>query len=141
MSIVIMGGVIKPLLPPRSRVGRPRADDRVVLNGGLAAMVYVAAAVSLGLVLYIDPLVLGILYGVVLWILTLYPIHEPITGISIHRHPLRHKPIILSILVHIVYGVAPTYVDSVGPHHPLGVAGVSKRPLQPSGLFSVRLER
>ena len=76
-----MGGVIKPLLPPRSRVGRPRADDRVVLNGGLASMVYVAAAVSLGLVLYIDPLVLGILYGVVLWILTLYPIHEPITGI------------------------------------------------------------
>jgi transposase len=25
--------VIKPLLPPRSRVGRPRADDRIVLNG------------------------------------------------------------------------------------------------------------
>jgi transposase len=26
-------GVIRPLLPPRSRVGRPRADNRVVLNG------------------------------------------------------------------------------------------------------------
>jgi transposase len=25
--------VIKPLLPPRSRVGRPRTDDRMVLNG------------------------------------------------------------------------------------------------------------
>jgi transposase len=25
--------LIKPLLPPRSRVGRPRADDRMVLNG------------------------------------------------------------------------------------------------------------
>jgi transposase len=25
--------VIRPLLPPRSRVGRPRADDRMVLNG------------------------------------------------------------------------------------------------------------
>ncbi|MGC8962189.1 MAG: transposase, partial [Candidatus Bathyarchaeia archaeon] len=25
--------VIKPLLPPRVRVGRPRADDRMVLNG------------------------------------------------------------------------------------------------------------
>jgi hypothetical protein len=25
--------VIKPLLPPRSRVGRPRADDRRIING------------------------------------------------------------------------------------------------------------
>jgi len=30
--------VIKPLLPPRSRVGRPRADDRIVLNGILYAL-------------------------------------------------------------------------------------------------------
>ncbi|MDT7879208.1 MAG: transposase, partial [Candidatus Caldarchaeales archaeon] len=26
-------GVVRPFLPPRSRVGWPRADDRVVLNG------------------------------------------------------------------------------------------------------------
>ena len=26
-------GIIKPLLPPRSRVGRPRADDRRIING------------------------------------------------------------------------------------------------------------
>jgi transposase len=25
--------VVRPFLPPRSRVGRPRADDRMVLNG------------------------------------------------------------------------------------------------------------
>jgi hypothetical protein len=25
--------VIRPFLPPMSRVGRPRADDRMVLNG------------------------------------------------------------------------------------------------------------
>jgi transposase len=25
--------IIRPFLPPRSRVGWPRADDRVVLNG------------------------------------------------------------------------------------------------------------
>jgi len=25
--------VIKPLLPPRSRVGKPRADDRRIING------------------------------------------------------------------------------------------------------------
>jgi transposase len=26
-------GVVRPFLPPRSRVGGPRADDRMVLNG------------------------------------------------------------------------------------------------------------
>jgi len=31
--------VIKLLLPPRSRVGRPRADDRMVLNGILYVLV------------------------------------------------------------------------------------------------------
>jgi len=32
-------GIIKPLLPPRSRVGRPRAGDRMVLNGILYVLV------------------------------------------------------------------------------------------------------
>ncbi len=80
------------------------------LNGGLPAMFYVVAVVGLGLVPHIDPLILGILYGVVLWILTLYPIHKPITGVSLHSHPLGRKPIILSILVHVVYGITTTYV-------------------------------
>jgi transposase len=31
-------GVVRPFLPPRSRVGRPRADDRMVLNGILYCM-------------------------------------------------------------------------------------------------------
>ena len=31
--------VIKLLLPPRSRVGRPRSDDRIVLNGILYVLV------------------------------------------------------------------------------------------------------
>jgi transposase len=30
--------VVRPFLPPRSRVGWPRADDRVVLNGILYAL-------------------------------------------------------------------------------------------------------
>jgi transposase len=25
--------IIEPLLPPKAKVGRPRADDRMVLNG------------------------------------------------------------------------------------------------------------
>ena len=30
--------LIKPLLPPRARTGRPRADDRLVLNGILCVL-------------------------------------------------------------------------------------------------------
>jgi transposase len=29
----VVGGVTVPLLTPRARVGRPRAGDRMVLNG------------------------------------------------------------------------------------------------------------
>jgi transposase len=32
-------GVVRPFLPPRSRVGWPRADDRVVLNGILYVLI------------------------------------------------------------------------------------------------------
>jgi transposase len=31
--------VVRPFLPPRSRVGRPRADDRMVLNGILYVLI------------------------------------------------------------------------------------------------------
>ena len=31
-------GVVRPFLPPRSRVGWPRADDRMVLNGILCVL-------------------------------------------------------------------------------------------------------
>ena len=30
---------IKPLLPPKSKVGRPRVDDRMVLNGILYVLI------------------------------------------------------------------------------------------------------
>jgi transposase len=32
-------GVVRSFLPPRSRVGWPRADDRVVLNGILYVLI------------------------------------------------------------------------------------------------------
>jgi ribose/xylose/arabinose/galactoside ABC-type transport system permease subunit len=47
---------------------------------------------------------LGILYGVVLWILTLIPIHKPLTGFSPWNHPLGHLPALASLSGHIVYG-------------------------------------
>ena len=44
-------------------------------------------------------------YGVVLWILTLVPIHKPITGFSPWKHPLGHLPAIASLSGHILYGI------------------------------------
>jgi hypothetical protein len=48
---------------------------------------------------------LGLLYGVVLWILTLVPIHKPITGFSHWNHPLCHLPALASLSGHILYGI------------------------------------
>ena len=47
----------------------------------------------------------GIVYGLVLWVLTLLPIHKPITGIDPLKHPLGLGPAITSLTGHIVYGV------------------------------------
>ena len=50
-------------------------------------------------------LLVGTLYGFVLWIITLVPIHKPITGLSPFDHPLGHMPALASLGGHIVYGV------------------------------------
>jgi hypothetical protein len=50
-------------------------------------------------------LLLGLLYGFVLWIITLIPIHKPITGLSPFNHPLGRMPAFASLSGHIVYGV------------------------------------
>jgi hypothetical protein len=50
-------------------------------------------------------LLLGTLYGSVLWIITLAPIHKPITGLSPFNHPLGHMPALTSLGGHIVYGI------------------------------------
>jgi uncharacterized membrane protein YagU involved in acid resistance len=50
-------------------------------------------------------LLLGTLYGFVLWIITLVPIHKTITGLSPFNHPLGHVPAFASLGGHIVYGL------------------------------------
>jgi hypothetical protein len=47
----------------------------------------------------------GILYGFLLWIVTLVPIHKPITGYSLWNHPLGHLPALASLSGHLVYGL------------------------------------
>lgn len=75
------------------------------LNGGLAAIFYPLALNYIPILKDINANILGILFAILLWILTLAPIHKPITGVSIMRHPLGYKPALLSLIAHIVYGL------------------------------------
>ena len=78
-------------------------------------MVYLAAIVFPFVYLFFTPLfylnkdsfpiIVGIIYGILLWVLTLLPIHKPITGLSIWNHPLGKGPLIISFCGHMLYGI------------------------------------
>src|SRR5579883_2824883 len=78
------------------------------VNGGLGSIGFLLA-------LWIFPIALGslffsgILYGLFLWIVTLLPIHKPITGISLRTHPDGILPSVSSFIGHVVYGIAIGY--------------------------------
>lgn len=46
----------------------------------------------------------GLAYGLLLWMLTLAPIHRPITGLHPWRHPLGRGPALASLAGHFIYG-------------------------------------
>jgi hypothetical protein len=48
--------------------------------------------------------ILGIIFGILLWLLTLLPIHKPITGLPVWNHPLGKGPAIISFCGHVLYG-------------------------------------
>jgi hypothetical protein len=74
------------------------------VNGGLGG-------VGFALVLVIFPfaassvILAGVAYGVFLWVVTLIPMHKPITGIIPWRHPDGNLPMITSLIGHLAYGV------------------------------------
>lgn len=75
------------------------------INGGLGGL-------GLGLFLQIMPsfssvplLALGMAYGIFLWLLTLAPIHRPITGLCPWNHPLGKGPALASLAGHVLYGM------------------------------------
>src|SRR5215211_4633384 len=76
------------------------------LNGTLAGTAF---PFIVSLFIFLDIIIpvysLGILYGIVLWILTLVPIHKPITGFSPWNHPLGHLTALASLSGHTVYGL------------------------------------
>jgi hypothetical protein len=75
------------------------------INGGLGGIGLLLALVFLPQLYGVPILVLGVLYGFFLWILTLAPIHKPITGLDPWRHPLGKGPAVASLFGHAVYGL------------------------------------
>lgn len=77
-------------------------------KGGLGGIGFLLA-------LWLFPIALGNLlfsgavYGIFLWIVTLVPIHKPITGISIWAHPDGMIPTIASLVGYVVYGIMIGY--------------------------------
>jgi hypothetical protein len=83
------------------------------LNGGLGGIGLLLALFLIPSLYEIPLLIIGLLYGFFLWILTLLPIHKPITGINPLKHPLGHGPIIISLLGHAVYGITLGIIFSI----------------------------
>ncbi len=75
------------------------------LNGGLGGIGLLLTLVLIPSLYEIPLLIIGLLYGLFLWIVTLLPIHKPITGINPLNHPLGKGPIIISLFGHTIYGI------------------------------------
>ena len=75
------------------------------LNGSLGGIGLVLAFILIPTLKEIPLLPLGLLYGFFLWILTLVPIHKPITGINPWNHPLGKGPGVVSLIGHTIYGI------------------------------------
>ena len=75
------------------------------LNGSLGGFGLLLSFILIPTLKEIPLLPLGLLYGFFLWILTLVPIHKPITGINPWNHPLGKGPAVVSLVGHTIYGI------------------------------------
>lgn len=76
------------------------------LNGSLAGIAFPLILSILTIDITQDYiLVFSVVYGFALWIVTLIPIHKPITGNSSWNHNLGHLPSIASLIGHLIYGL------------------------------------
>jgi hypothetical protein len=74
-------------------------------NGGLGGIGFALALILFPFAL--SNLILSAIgYGLFLWLVTLIPIHKPITGITPWKHPDGMVPMIVSLAGHITYGIA-----------------------------------
>jgi hypothetical protein len=76
------------------------------LNGSLAGIAFPLILSILDIPFTLDYiLVPSVVYGFMLWIVTLVPIHKPITGYCVWNHQLGHLPSIASLIGHLIYGL------------------------------------
>ena len=76
------------------------------LNGSLAGIAFPLILSILGVPIIRDYILVSfVAYGFMLWIVTLVPIHKPITGYSVWNHQLGHLPSIASLIGHLIYGL------------------------------------
>jgi hypothetical protein len=90
------------------------------LNGTIAGIAYPFLFYSVVSYLGISDFALiymiGILYGIILWLLTPVPIHKPITGFSPWNHPVGRLPALASLGGHVVYGIVlGLFVETIAP--------------------------
>jgi len=74
-------------------------------NGLLGGIGFYLAITFLDYLTILPLPLLGMLYSFFLWIVTLVPIHKPITGLHPWNHPLGHWPAIASLIGHFAYGI------------------------------------
>ncbi|MEO9321658.1 MAG: hypothetical protein ABI361_13410 [Nitrososphaera sp.] len=85
-------------------------------NGGLGGLALLISIAFIPQLLSIPILILGVLYGLFLWTLTLAPIHKPITGLHPWKHPLGKGPALASIGGHAVYGLVLGIILLIAVH-------------------------
>ena len=74
-------------------------------NGVLAGIGFYFAIEFIDFLALLPLPLLGMVYSFFLWIVTLVPIHKPITGLHPWNHPLGHGPALASLAGHFVYGI------------------------------------
>lgn len=79
------------------------------LNGGLGGT-GLFVFVDIFPILVLDAYILGLGYALFLWVLTLLPIHKPITGINPFRHPQGIGPLLASLAGHVIYGLSLAFI-------------------------------
>jgi hypothetical protein len=88
-----------------------------IINGTLAALVFPVVYLFSTSLFFINKfsisIITGIIYGILLWVLTLLPIHKPITGLSVWNHPLGKGPLIISLCGHILYGLTLGIITNI----------------------------
>jgi hypothetical protein len=80
-----------------------------LINGVAGGIGFYFGIASIGNWAILLPLpLLGIIYSFFLWVVTLIPIHKPITGFHPWDHPLGHGPALVSLAGHFAYGLVIT---------------------------------